>query len=186
MTSLPVSGRSSVYENQFEDTWDKYDLSKVQLAGGSKPNHEKNIFQNGVKASIQNITKAYFDNNVLESLGDRLTSSETSRRNLKFSMPGRSADVSHEQSILPFSMKHTNETIDDHYLGSLRSGVPTVVKTDKTFTNVLGETKYICESPMPPPNKDYTNTAKNSSNRDLERLQGYRMEKEKRKVEVVG
>ena len=186
MTSLPVSGRSSAYENQFEDTWDKYDLSKLQLEGGSKPNHEKNIFTNGVKASLQNITKAYFDTNVFESLGDRLTTSETSRRNLKFSMPGRSVDVSHDENILPLSMKHTNETIDDHYLGSLRSGVPTVVKTDKTFTNVLGETKYICESPMPPPNKDYTNTAKNSSNRDLERLQGYRMEEEKRKVEVVG
>ena len=80
MTNLPVSGRSSVYQNDFDDTWDKYDLSKVQLEGGSNPNHDKNIFTNGIKTSVQNLTKAYFDNNVFESLGDRMTSSETSRK----------------------------------------------------------------------------------------------------------
>jgi hypothetical protein len=180
------SDRATAQNNtsRFEDTWDLYDINSYvdpePYATSSNP------FASGGVASLQSMAKAFLDTNVAESLSDTLVNTDASRRTaLKYNAGGRRVEHPEDVNILPMMMVHPHQTIDDHFLGTTQSGLKTTFKTDKTFTDPLGNVMEVWESAMPPPNKDYT-LLNTHSNRSLERVQGYNMEKEYKKSEVPG
>ena len=89
----------------------------------------------------------------------------------------------YENNILPYMALSTVQTPETYFLGGPGSNDREI---SGQFVDRLGNTFDVLESLPPPAQKDYTSTAPDSSNRNLERLNGGPGAIEKTKKEVEG
>lgn len=165
MSWFAQSGRDqNIADSDANDTWDKYVPQSHAQHTGKK---ETPTTFSGPKASSESMVKAFASSNAMAALNDP-ESFGNGHKTMRLQSKQRSHDA-HEQNILPFMATSTLTTPETYYLGG-----PDAVEREKTgkFVDRLGNEFEIYENKLPPPNKDYSSCAANTSNRHLERCQG--------------
>jgi len=164
-----------------QDTWDNYEKSEQDFADNySSPT---NFYNNqNDKSSQDSILKAFHQSDILRSLKNESNADFSKSRNMLGLQNKQVYEESVNQNILPQSIREEN-FLDDFFVGSLH-----VEHQSKQgiFTDRLGNNFEIWENQLPPAERDHGTTANSTSDRRLERLQGYDINVQKKKTEVVG
>ena len=165
---LPSSGRT---ENTYDpdDTWDKY----VEPTQPSKPRplplEERSSFAAGdPSTSEEAIVKAFAQSNAMRALSEEIAPFDHGRKMVRM----QNQHTAHDQynpNILPTPVMSAACVVDQYYVGGL--GVEERYKAGK-YKDRLGTEYEVWESQMPPPDKDYSTIAPNTSRRHLERCMG--------------
>lgn len=165
-----------------QDTWDKYEKSEAEFSDNyySAP---KNFYSNmNDKSSQEAIVKAFHQSDVLKALKNNASTDFSKSRNMLGLQNKQSNEEAINQNILPKPIREEN-FLDEFFVGSLN--VENQYKSG-SFTDRLGNNFEIWENQLPPAERDYGTTANNTSDRRLERLQGYDINVERKKTEVTG
>lgn len=165
MSWFAQSGRDqAIADSDANDTWDKYVPQSHEHYIGKT---EASTSFSGPKASSESVVKAFASSNAMAALNDP-ESFGTGHKTMRLQNKQHTHDA-HEQNILPVMATSTLTTPETYFLGW--SDALEREKGGK-FVDRLGNEFDIYESKLPPPNKDYSSCAADSSNRHLERCQG--------------
>lgn len=159
-------------------TWDNY--SSMDKSYSERYTGTQNKYTTMQPASQESIINAFVQSDAISVLKESGT--PFVRPNIVALQNKHMHDEKTNVNILPYSI-HTEGMVDSHYVGSLN--VESHFQNG-SMTDRLGNVFEVWESQMPPPDKDYRSTANTSSDRRLERLQGYNINEEKKKKEVEG
>ena len=164
-----------------DDTWDNFeskDFTKSVYSSGG------NMYDDQNATSEDSILKAFTQSDAIKDIMRKSSTYEPNANSRKIELQNKSAfNDKINKNILPYSVREEN-MLDDVFLGS-NLNVENQFKS-ASMVDRLGNTFDIWESEFPPAEKDHSTTANSSSDRRLERLQGYDINKTQKKVEVKG
>lgn len=156
--------RNAVYEAS--DGWDSY---TERPGGAAALPVEPNPFAGMEATTEETLVKAFAASNASRALGEEMAPFDEGRKLLRMQHKEKTYEQ-YNPNILPTPAVRPSCVVDEFYLGGL--GVKERSKSGKTFVDRLGNEFDIWESEMPPPDKDYSTIAPNTSQRHLERCQG--------------
>lgn len=165
---LPQSGRAKNATYDPDDTWDKY-VPPSNYTPKPLPTEERSTFAPGdPRSSEEAIVKAFAQSNAMRALSEEIAPFDPGRKMVRM-QHANAANDSYNPNILPTPITPAACIVDQYYVGGL--GVEERYRAG-SFTDRLGNEFEVWESQMPPPDKDYSTIAPNSSRRNLERCMG--------------
>jgi len=178
----PSSGRSGDYTYNPDDTWDNYDARELTRSPTQRSTTDESDtpYSKGAVATREAVTSAFTESNAMAALGESTPHSQS--RNMLRTQHGGSKHDAYNLNILP-SKPNAQCMVDEFFVGGLN--VETRVKAG-TLKDRMGDTYDVMLSEIPPPDKDYSNTAASTSHRNLERCMGADPRGDRKKAEIVG
>lgn len=162
-----------------DDTWDTYEERSFADQLYTNPT---NMYANASAARSEAIVEAFSQSGAIQALKNNASPYSRSRGHVRLQNQ-QSLEERTNPNVLPYTVRPENNVGVD-LVGSLNVENQML---SGNFTDRLGNTFEVWESQFPPAEKDYKSTASASSDRRLERLQGYNLTDDSRhKSEVEG
>tara|TARA_B100000482_G_C12613887_1_gene300360 strand:+ start:5679 stop:8195 length:2517 start_codon:yes stop_codon:yes gene_type:complete len=174
--------RNSVSPYDPQDTWNNYEKASEDFSEKYYSAPENYYINQKNQTSEESILKAFHQSDILRSLKNSSATDFSKSRNMLGLQNKQANEEAINANILPRSIRQEN-FLDEFFVGSLN-----VEHQSKqgSFTDRLGNSFEIWENQLPPAERDYGTTADGTSDRRLERLQGYDINVERKKTEVAG